>query len=1504
MSRGSNSSRTPRAVGNGRGTAAPGKGRVAELTRSLAEAQEQQGAISEILSAIARSPSDPRPVLDIVAQSAARLCQGDLAYVLRFDGELLHFAAQAGFTSEAFEAARQSWPRPPDHGRAAGRAVLGRTPVQIPDVQADPACALGALATAASLRSTMAVPLLHKGLPVGAITVARCRPGPFSDAQVDLLRTFADQAAIAIENARIYDEAQARTRELQEAREYQTATSEVLNVISRSPNELQPVLDSIVQTAGRLCDADFTFVFRLLEDGRYHLAAADPKDPTLITFLTRNPLSPGGGSLTGRVAVERRTIHVPDARADPEYRWPEWLEISGFRTFLTVPLMRDGVVMGVIALARTPVNPFSEPQIDLVTTFADQAVIAIENVRLFEEVQARTRELQESLEYQTATSDVLNVISRSPAQLQPVLETIVESTARLCQAYDAIISLREGEWLKIAAHRGPIPIDFVKWPIGRDWVTGRSVLEGKPIHVHDLLAAEHEFPDGRAMALRLGHRTILATPLLRENVAIGAIAIRRTEVKPFSDKQISVLQTFADQAVIAIENVRLFEEVQSRTRELQEALEYQTATSDVLNVISRAPSELQPVFDAIVQTAARLCEAEFALLYRLQDGKFHVAAANNAEGDLIRYAKQHPLSPGRGSLVGRTALEGRTVHLPDCLADPEYAALEYQKVGKYRTTLGIPLLRDGTTIGVIALMRSIVKGFSEKQIDLVATFADQAVIAIENVRLFEEVQARTAELTSALEQQTATSEVLQVISRSKFDLQPVLDAIVESANRLCEADGANIWRPREGTYYSAAAYGIPVEFKDRLDHLRIKPEGRSLVARALALRQVLHISDITLDPDYAGIDHASFGGYRSHLVVPMLREGTPVGVLAIGRLTSLPFTQKQIDVVTTFADQAVIAIENVRLFEEVQERTRALARSVEELQALSEVSHAVNSTLDLETVLNTIVAKAVHLSATDAGAIYVFSNLRQKFRLRATYGMSEHLIEAIEKQKIGPGEAYIGTATQRRGAVQVPDLEKEPQAPMRDLILRAGYRALLAVPLLRPDRIIGALVVRRREPGLFPKSTTDLLQTFAAQSVLAIQNARLFSEIEEKSRALAIASQHKSQFLANMSHELRTPLNAIIGLTEMLREEAEGPEFAGFLEPLDRVHRAGKHLLRMINDVLDLSKIEAGKIELHDETFDIAGLARDVIVTAQPLAAKNRNRLTMECPVGSRAVRGDAMRVRQVLLNLLSNACKFTEDGTVTLTLSPSDGGGPEGVSIGVADTGIGMTAEQVAKVFSEFTQADPSTTRKYGGTGLGLAISKRLIEMMGGAIAVESALGEGSTFRVWLPASPGTQLPQPAAAEGGPGPAAGSSAPTVLVIDDDPDARDLMRRFLAREGFDTLTASDAAEGLRLARQFKSTLITLDVLMPRVDGWAVLREIKADPALASIPVVMLSILDEQETGFALGAADYLTKPFDRGRLRTVLQAHRGAGSGARVLVVEDDDAVRRILRDMLTREGC
>ena len=584
----------------------------------------------------------------------------------------------------------------------------------------------------------------------------------------------------------------------------------------------------------------------------------------------------------------------------------------------------------------------------------------------------------------------------------------------------------------------------------------------------------------------------------------------------------------------------------------------------------------------------------------------------------------------------------------------------------------------------------------------------------------------------------------------------------------------------------------------------------------------------------------------------------------------------------------------MRLLTELRARTDELGQSVEELRALGEVTQAVNSTLELQTVLSTIVAKAVQLSDTDAGSIYVHDETQQEFQLQANYGMSDDLIAALKDHHTDLSGAVAGAAKQGE-PVQVPDMQAEPHIPTNEIMLQAGYRARLLVPLMRFNEVMGALVVRRKAPGEFSKNTIDLLRTFAAQSVLAIQNARLFQEIEEKSRQLELASQHKSQFVASMSHELRTPLNAIIGLTEMMVTNGArfGTEKAA--EPLKRVHRAGQHLLGLINQVLDLSKIEAGKLELNPESVSLAPLIDEVIGTARQLAQQNKNNLVVEAQEKLGALTVDPMRLRQILLNLLSNACKFTTQGEVKLRVRKV-ADGRNWVEFAVADTGIGMTAEQQAKLFEEFTQADSSTARRYGGTGLGLAITRKLARMMGGDVTVASEPGKGSVFSVRLPAGPD---PVAKAATNGSRP---PSNDCVLVVDDDATARELIAEQLKAEGFSVVTAAGGLEGLKLAKDLRPIAITLDVMMPDLDGWSVLAALRQDADLAEIPVIMITILDEHRRGVALGAAGYLTKPIDRERLHRMVSRFRASARPTRVLLVDDDKDQRERLRGWLEGE--
>ncbi len=487
----------------------------------------------------------------------------------------------------------------------------------------------------------------------------------------------------------------------------------------------------------------------------------------------------------------------------------------------------------------------------------------------------------------------------------------------------------------------------IQFEVGRSSVTGRTVLERQVVHIHDAQAD----PELKSFAgVRLsGARTMLGVPLLREGSPIGVAVLMRRKVQPFTDKQIELAQTFADQAVIAIENVRLFDEVQARTREVQESLEYQTAISDVLDVISRSPNELQPVLDTIVQTASRLCDAEFAVIYMLRDDKYHLVAADNTEAAVVRYASEHPTAVGRGSLVGRTALECKTVHIPDCLADPEYTFHDLQVIAQYRSILGVPLLRHGVPIGVIALVRTAVKPFADKQIELVETFADQAVIAIENARLFEAEQARTRELSEALEQQTATSEVLQVISSSPGELEPVFDAMLANATRLCEASYGTMWLCEGDGFRTSALHGAwPAFYTERLQSGALfRPSPDVPLARVAQTRKPVSIADLReyrtyLEGEPLAVAAVEDAGIRTFLAVPMLKENELVGVIGIYRKEVRPFTDKQIALVTNFAAQAVIAIENTRLLNELRQRTDDLSEALEQQTATSEVLRVIS----------------------------------------------------------------------------------------------------------------------------------------------------------------------------------------------------------------------------------------------------------------------------------------------------------------------------------------------------------------------------------------------------------------------------------------------------------------------------------------------------------------------------------------------------------------------------------
>jgi signal transduction histidine kinase len=933
------------------------------------------------------------------------------------------------------------------------------------------------------------------------------------------------------------------------------------------------------------------------------------------------------------------------------------------------------------------------------------------------QLQTRNCELVEAQEQQTATSDILRVIRGSPTDIQPVLDALAESAARLCAAYDAVIYRLEGDVLRIRAHHGPIPVPLgLTIPVTRGTRAGRSILDRQTIHVADAQTEAEEFLEGATFARRLGFRTQLSVPLLREGAAIGAIIVRRTEVQPFTDTQTALLKTFADQAVIAIENVRLFNET-------KEALEQQTATAEILRVISSSPTDIQPVLDAVAESAARLTTTLDVAVF-LHDG------------GVLRLAAHHGPIPDRSTVrlireevTGRAVLDGRTVHVADLQSEtvefPE-GSENARRLG-LRTVLSVPLVREGgIALGTINLRRAEVLPFTERQVALLQTFADQAVIAIENVRLFKELEARNRDLT-------ATSEILQVIASSPTDVAPVFDALAGNAVRLCEAERALIYRPDGPVLRLVASHNVSDQLKAFIEQRPMRPGRESGAARAASERRTIHIHDALSDPEHTYPVHHVEQPIRTVLAIPMLRAEDLLGVIVLHRYEVLPFTDNQIALMETFADQAVIAIENVRLFTELQARTAELARSVDELKALGEVSRAVSSTLDLDTVLDAIVARAIELSGTDGGTIWEYDETAEEFHLRAARNIEDEIIGVLRATPLRRGEGTVGRLADTHAPIQEADISAATAYRGRlEVVVRAGYRAIMSVPLLRENHLIGALTVNSKTPREFPPTVVDLLTTFATQSALAIQNARLFRELADKSRQLEVASQHKSEFLANMSHELRTPLNAIIGFSEVLAEGMFGEVNEKQTEYLRDILESGQHLLSLINDILDLSKIEAGRMELELTDFDLPQAISNALTLVRGRAARRDIALHQAVDHRLGQVRGDERKIKQVLLNLLSNALKFTpEGGRVDVRASVVDGM----AEVSVTDTGVGIAPEDQEAVFEEFRQVG-TADKKVEGTGLGLTLSRKFIELHGGRIWVKSQVGVGSTFTFTLPLS------------------------------------------------------------------------------------------------------------------------------------------------------------------------
>src|SRR5262245_19030805 len=934
-----------------------------------------------------------------------------------------------------------------------------------------------------------------------------------------------------------------RTRELAdaqkhlaEAREQQTATSEVLQVISSSPGELEPVFQTMLANAVRLCAAKFGNLY-LREGETFHLAAWHNTPPAFVERRRSAPYHPGPNSPAGGVLRTRSVVHVADLAADIVDRDAgvvEFAELAGARTIISVPMLKESDLVGVIIIYRQEVRPFTDTQIELVSNFARQAVIAIENTRLLNELRQRTDDLSESLEQQTATSEVLCVISSSPGELEPVFQSMLGNATRLCEADSASLILREGSDLRVVArYNAPAALlqQMERDPIFRPGPAsglGRSIRLKQVVQVPDIVNDQAYFDrePARVRGVEAGYRSQLSLPLIKDNEAIGAFNILRRKTGLFTEKQIELVSNFARQAVIAIENTRLLNELRQRTEDLSASLDQQMGMSEVLRVISSSPTDLAPVFDTILTNATRLCEGNFALLCRYDGDALVGEATCNGTPEFIEKFMGSRITPGREGPTRLAALERRTVHVADMTIEPGFSpmVLQYERA---RTVLAVPLLRETNLVGVITIWRREVRPFTEQQIALVQTFADQAAIAIENTRLL-------TELRESLQQQTATAEVLQVISSCPGQLEPVFQAMLENAVRICEASFGNLLLYEGDVFRHVALHNAPKSWAADSERDPVPPRGSARILYGVAdTRQVAHVADIAAENPDEPI--AKIAGARTLLIVPMLKENDLIGAIAIYRQEVRPFNDKQIDLVKNFAAQVVIAIENTRLLNELRE-------SLLQQTATSEVLGVISSSPgELEPVFRAMLENATRICEAKCGNLFLRE--QDSFRAVARHGAPAAYAEFRQREPVidirNHPDVPLARVARTKDVVHIHDLAAEQAYIERNhlmvaLVELAGARTLLTVPMLKEGELVGAIVIYRQEVRPFNDKQIALVQNFAAQGVIAIENARLLNELRQRTNDLTESLQQQTatadvlKVISRSTFDLQTVLNTLV----------------------------------------------------------------------------------------------------------------------------------------------------------------------------------------------------------------------------------------------------------------------------------------------------------------------------------------------------------------------------------------
>jgi GAF domain-containing protein/nitrogen-specific signal transduction histidine kinase len=1305
--------------------------RTAELAERKSEFDERidhQAATIDVLKTMSASPGDPQPVFDLIVRQAQAQCNSASAALYEFDG-MIHCRSFASgvLSSEDIEAYSHQFPMPLEQtsNHALTVSIRDRRIVHIRDAGA--AEEISTISRDQGVQSAIVLPLITTDGAVGCIALSELRIGGYSDAQIALLQTFAEQAVIAIRSAETYRALQARTTDLQASLEYQTATSDVLKVISRSTFDLQPVLETVLLKAARLCDAEFG-VISTREGDAFRVGSVYSNSPEYHAIVGGRLVPAERGTVIGRTAVEGRIVHILDIGADPDYAIPEILEAGGARTCLGVPLLRERAVVGVISLARPRVEAFTEQQIELVSTFADQAVIAMENARLLTET-------REALEQQTATAELLQTINSSPGDPSPVFDAMLDKALRLCGAAFGALRTFDGETIHQVASRNLPPRYAEYWNKAvrldpTNTVFRAAVLEQRTVQIEDM-AADESYRAGSPIAVAGvelgGVRTLVHVPLIKDNITLGVLTVFRQEVKLFSDKELGLLQNFAAQAVIAMENARLL-------TEQQEALEQQTATAEVLQVINANPGNLAPVFDAMLEKAIRLCDAANGNLAIFDGTRFHLAATHYGGAEYsIPFTS---IVPEPGSAFERVVKGERVVQILDLVDTDAYRKRVPSRVAlvenlKARTALWVALHNDNAVVGVFVIFRRVARPFSDKQIALLQNFAAQAVIAMENARLITEQR-------EALEQQTATAEVLQVINASPGDLAPVFQTILDKAMRLCEAAFGGLFTYDEERFDTVAALGTPAALTEFRTKDPPSTQPGSTGARLLETRRSHHILDRAQEPDYLAGDPGAramveLGGARSMLNVPLLKEDKVLGFISLYRQEVRPFSDKQIALLESFAAQAVIAMENARLLGEIRQRQEELRVTFENMgdgvAMFDETPRLVAWNRKFQEIFNVPDALLAE---------------------RRTY--AEYL-------------RYLGT----RGDFG-PTVDVEEQ--IRRFAETAGeYHAYERV---RPD---GRVIEIRHNPvagGGFVLIFSDI--TERKRNEAEIRAAR--DAAEEASRTIEAAYRDLKtaqanliqaekmaslgQLTAGIAHEIKNPLNFVNNFAELsvdLLEELKGAiapaetalnpdqrdevdDVVGTLTTnLEKITEHGKRADGIVKAMLEHSRGSSGERRM----VDLNALIDEALNLAYHGArAQDQSfNITLERDLGEgiAPIEVNPQDITRVLLNLFANGfyavTRRARNGrdevfVPMLKVTTSDVG--EAVEVRVRDNGTGIPADVRDKLFQPFFTTKPTGE----GTGLGLSITYDIVtQQHGGSIAVDSKVGEYSEFTIRLPRSP-----------------------------------------------------------------------------------------------------------------------------------------------------------------------